>query len=212
MGNAAMSGHPSVSSTPATSASDTLLDATEAIVRSEGVAAISTRRVAQAANMPLSQIHYHFGSKRGLVLALLKRENSELLKRQTELYGSDLPLSRKWQLACDYLEEDMRSGYVRILHEMIAAGYGDDAIANEVRGQLGGWYRLIREACGQANEQFSSIGPFSPEELAILVGQCFLGIETLMLLNLEEAWTHGLSGLRKFGAMIEAAEKERVDG
>src|SRR5688500_18622253 len=38
-----------------------LLAATEACLHTHGYAGLSTRRVAEAANMPLSQIHYHFG-------------------------------------------------------------------------------------------------------------------------------------------------------
>ena len=33
--------------------------------------------------MPLSQLHYHFGSKQGLILALLEEENQRRLDRQT---------------------------------------------------------------------------------------------------------------------------------
>jgi DNA-binding transcriptional regulator YbjK len=38
------------------------------VLRQSGCAALSTRDVAAAACVPLSQIHYHFGSNQGLVL------------------------------------------------------------------------------------------------------------------------------------------------
>ena len=41
----------------------------------DGYAGLSTRRVADIAGVPLSQIHYHFGGKQGLVLSLLENEN-----------------------------------------------------------------------------------------------------------------------------------------
>ena len=44
-----------------------------------GYAGLSTRRVADAAGVPLSQIHYHFGSRQNLVLAVLEEENARLL-------------------------------------------------------------------------------------------------------------------------------------
>ena len=40
--------------------------------------AMSTRKVATEAGVPLSQVHYHFGSKGGLVLALLEAEDRRL--------------------------------------------------------------------------------------------------------------------------------------
>ena len=52
-----------------------------------GYAGLSTRRIAEAAGVPLSQIHYHFGSRQNLVLAVLDEENAVLLERQTRLYA-----------------------------------------------------------------------------------------------------------------------------
>ena len=62
-----------------------LLDAAKACLCQDGYARLSTRRVAELAGVPLSQIHYHFKSKRGLVLALLEDQNQQLLARQAEL-------------------------------------------------------------------------------------------------------------------------------
>ena len=54
------------------------------------------------------------------------------------------PLWRQWERACDYLDEDIESGYVRILQEMIAAGWSDAEVAAAVRDYMGGWYRPAR--------------------------------------------------------------------
>src|SRR5688500_6589237 len=90
-----------------------LLEAGRSCLLADGYAALSTRRVADQARVPLSQIHYHFGGKRGLVLALLQRENELLIERQRQLYGSEMPLWKRYEQACDLLEVDLESGYVR---------------------------------------------------------------------------------------------------
>lgn len=187
-----------------------LLDAARDILQSEGISALSTRTVAQRAGVPLSQIHYHFGSRSGLLLSLLKRENEALLERQTRMYAEDAPLSVKWSRACSYLEEDIRSGYVRTLHEMIASGFNDPEIAAEIRDLLSAWHKLLSDVCAEASDSLAPIGPFTPEEFAMLVGQCFLGLEAMLLLDLEAARVHGLAGLRKFGALIERAEANTI--
>src|SRR3954453_23229340 len=76
----------------------------------DGYAALSTRRVAEIAGVPLSQIHYHFGGKQGLVLSLLDHENNRLVERQRRMYGTEAPLWRRYDHACDVLEEDLASG------------------------------------------------------------------------------------------------------
>ena len=62
-----------------------LLEAAKKVLHQKGYSGLSTRDVAAAAEVPLSQIHYHFGSKQGLVLALFDYLNNELLDRQTRV-------------------------------------------------------------------------------------------------------------------------------
>ncbi|MDQ3466431.1 MAG: TetR/AcrR family transcriptional regulator, partial [Actinomycetota bacterium] len=62
--------------------SDAILDATRSRLLADGYANLSTRKVAVEAGVPLSQLHYHFGSKNGLILALLETENRRRLDRQ----------------------------------------------------------------------------------------------------------------------------------
>ena len=79
-----------------------IIEAARACLLADGYAAMSTRKVADQAGVPLSQIHYHFGSKDDLILGLLRAENKGRLERQAEMYGQDLPLSEQWELACDF--------------------------------------------------------------------------------------------------------------
>ena len=67
--------------------STTLLEAAKKVLRQNGYSGLSTRDVAAAAGIPLSQIHYHFGSKQGMVLALFEYLNAQLLDRQNALFG-----------------------------------------------------------------------------------------------------------------------------
>ncbi|HET7830072.1 MAG TPA: helix-turn-helix domain-containing protein, partial [Candidatus Limnocylindrales bacterium] len=129
-----------------------ILAAARARLLAEGYANLSTRAVADEAGVPLSQIHYHFGSKQQLILAVLGAENDRLLERQATMYGGPEPLWRQWELACDYLDEDLDSGYVRVLQEMIAAGWSDPEVAAAVRTYMAGWYGLLTDVAARASE------------------------------------------------------------
>ncbi len=129
-----------------------ILAAARACLLEDGDARLSTRRVADAAAVPLSQIHYHFGSKRQLVLRILAAENERLLERQAEMYAGPQPLWRQWEQACDYLDEDLRSGYVRVLQEMVAASWSDPALASAVRELVGGWFRLLTDVARRVEQ------------------------------------------------------------
>jgi AcrR family transcriptional regulator len=157
--------------------------------------------------VPLSQIHYHFGSKQNLLLEVLEEENRKLLERQTLMYQSELPLWKQWEQACDYLEEDLDSGYVRVLQEMMAAGYSDVDIAAKVRQDLRGWFELLTRVAERAEQQLGGLGPFTPREIAALAGLPFLGAEAIILLDMSEEALPSRSALRKVAEVLRALEE-----
>jgi AcrR family transcriptional regulator len=157
--------------------------------------------------MPLSQIHYHFGSKDALVLALLGYQNRRLLERQRMTFAADLPLWKRWEKACDYLDEDLASGYVRVLQEMMAAGWSNPEIAAAVRSFLSGWYELLGVVAKEAATRFGNFGPLRSDDIACLVGNAFLGCEAMLLLGFEEQGMPIRRALRRFGTMIRRMEE-----
>lgn len=184
-----------------------LLEAARACLMKQGVAGLSTRPVAETAGVPLSQIQYHFGSKRGLMLALLAHENEKLVDRQRRMYGQDEPLWKRYLQACDFLEEDLVSGYVRVLQEMIAAGWSDETVAGEVRALLQKWLELLEEVAREAEERFGSLGPFTARELSTLVALAFLGGEQLILLADSRWGKDARAALRRVGDLIRSLEE-----
>jgi len=174
----------------------------------DGYAALSTRRVADEAGVPLSQIHYHFGGKQGLILALLDHENARLVDRQRQMYGREMPLWKRYEQACDLLEDDLASGYVRVLQEMIAAGWSDPAVAKQVLVMLSDWFRLLEEVAQEAEAKFGSLGPLSPAAVAGLIALSFIGGEAIILLGGED-WSRDIRAwLRSFGDVIRKFEAE----
>lgn len=187
--------------------STTLLEAAKKVLRQNGHSGLSTRDVAAAAGVPLSQIHYHFGSKQGLMLALFDYLNAQLLDRQNAMFHDmTLSLSQRWDRACDYLDEDIASGYVRVLQELIAASWSDPEVAKVVRSGLMGWFELIAEVARQADRELGGLGPFSAEEVAALVSSAFIGAESLYLLGAEKKGAPVRQSLRRVGDAIRMAE------
>lgn len=184
-----------------------LLEAAKKVLRQNGYSGLSTRDVAAAASVPLSQIHYHFGSKQGMVLALFEHLNAQLLDRQDALAGdATLKLSEQWDRACDYLDDDIASGYVRVLQELIAASWVDAGVAKVVRAAIMGWVDLIAGVARKAERELGGLGPFSPEELAALVANAFIGAESHYLLGLEKKGAPVRQSLRRVGDLIRMAE------
>ena len=185
----------------------TLLEAAKKVLRRNGYSGLSTRDVAEAAGVPLSQIHYHFGSKQGMVLALFEYLNAQLLNRQNALFADPaLKLSEQWDRACDYLDDDIASGYVRVLQELIAASWADAALAEVVRADLKGWVDLIVDVARKAERELGGLGPFTPEEAGAFAANIFIGAESLYLLGTEQQNSPVRQALRRVGELIRIAE------
>lgn len=191
-------------------ARDALLEAAKSVLRERGYAALSTREVATVAGVPLSQIHYHFGSKQGLVLALFEYLDAQLLDRQQALYSDPaLSLADQWDRACAYLDDDLASGYVRVMHELAAAGWADPAVGEVVRKSLEHWIGLVIELARRFEQQYGRLGPFTPEEVGALVSNAFIGAESLVLTGLDSPAIPLRESLRRVGALIRSLERSK---
>ncbi len=190
-----------------------LLDAAQQVLLEEGYSGLSTRRVAEAAGTQMSQIQYHFGSKEGMILALFEYLNDQLIDRQTKTFANpDLSVSEKWALSCDYLDDDIGSGYVRVLMELTAAGWSNPAIGAAVRAAYAEWRELILTLTRQVEEKTGSLGPFSAEDIVALVSAAFIGSEAAIMLDYESSEIPFRQALRRFGKVIEYYETMDIGG
>ena len=184
-----------------------IIEAARTRLLADGYAGLSTRKVAEEAGVPLSQLHYHFGSKGGLIMALFEMENQERLTRQIHMYAEDRPLWQRYEQACDFLEDDLESGYVRVLQELVAAGWSNAEIGAAVRELLGGWIALLTEVAREAERRHGPLGPFTAEELATLIASAFFGSEALLLLGFDRDALPIRSALRRIGVLIREREE-----
>jgi AcrR family transcriptional regulator len=184
-----------------------IIEATRQRLLADGYAGLSTRKVAEEAGVPLSQLHYYFGSKGGLILALFEEDNRRRLERQKRMYAEDLPLWQRYERACDFLEDDLDSGYVRVLQEMIAAGWSHDDIRDAVRELLAGWFELLVEVAREAEHRHGHLGPFTAEEVATLVTTVFIGAEALILAGFDRQVLPIRSAVRRIGVLIRQIEE-----
>jgi AcrR family transcriptional regulator len=187
---------------------DQILRAARAILQRDGVAALAIRAVAAEAGVNLALVHYHFGSRDGLLLAVLEHLNAELLDRQRNLYErAEGTLAAKWRQACDYYRSDLESGYVRILLELAAHGYANPPMAERVRATMRGWQDLLREVIASALPRFGVTAvTVTTEDLTSMLISFWYGMEMRHLLGTPEAEGHLWRTLETIGRFIERLE------
>src|SRR4028119_199936 len=80
-------------------ASEALMDAAERLLLRDGRAGLSTRRVANEAQVNHGLVHYYFGSMEELLMQVLERFTARLLARQRAMYATEGPFLEKWRAA-----------------------------------------------------------------------------------------------------------------
>lgn len=78
-----------------------ILDATESLIREEGYAAVSTRRVAARAGLKPSLVHYYFPTTDDLFLALSRKGADESDQMIADALASDDPIRALWGFLTD---------------------------------------------------------------------------------------------------------------
>ena len=126
------------------------------------------------------------------------------------MYAEDAPLWRRYEQACDFLEEDLESGYVRVLQEMIAAGWSTPEIGDRARTMLAGWYELLTEVATEARRPVRwprSVHrrPKPPRSSATPS----IGAEELLLLGFDRHHDADPSAPRRVGDLIRASRSVR---
>ncbi len=123
-----------------------LLDAAERLIGARGVEGVSLRAINAEAGSNVAAAHYHFGSKEGLVRAVLDRRMAVLAEERYELLGplehEAMPSPRQLAevFAVPLLElsrEDTGMDYVRFLSALDRSGGAwlhllDDAFAPQL--------------------------------------------------------------------------------
>jgi AcrR family transcriptional regulator len=101
-----------------------ILDATQQIMRDEGYAAVSSRRVAEQAGLKSQLVHYHFGTMDELFLALYRRTEEEYLARQMRALTAPRPVSELWKISVEAETE--------LVAEFIALAVHRQAVRDEI--------------------------------------------------------------------------------
>ena len=127
-------------------ATDSLLDAAEALLVDVGYAAITVRKLAERAGVNQGLVHYYFGSMEEVFLQTLERFTDRLIERQTRLYAAELPFVDKWRTAMGYLTADFETGYQKVWLELQAMAWNHPEMRDRVATVLDRWQDVLLPA------------------------------------------------------------------
>ena len=144
-----------------------LLDATERLMLEGGYAAVSSRRVAEAAGVKPPLVHYYFATMDDLFLALFQRVADEGLARYAALFDAPDPVRALWEASGDPEQE--------------ALNFEFTALANhrpKVKAEIVRYAELFRARQAQALERV-----LPPELVSPLAAAVFMTCVSRTLLS-----------------------------
>lgn len=143
--------------------SNALLDATEHVVREEGYAAATSRRIAAEAGVKQQLVYYYFRTMDELLLQTFKRRVERALARLEEDIAANEPIQAIWKNLTTTVDG-------KLAFEFVALANHHDGIREQVRHFMTESRRMEAAAIErQFKEKGTDMGPVTPSAAAFIM-------------------------------------------
>jgi AcrR family transcriptional regulator len=149
----------------ATGARERLLEATARIMREEGYAAASSRRVAAEAGVKQALVYYYFPTMDDLFVEVLRAGADVALERMRALLTEDDPLQVLWQLNSDPRLTILNTEFMALANHRKAIGAVLKSYAERVRDIETAAVTMVMRANGIDLQQYP------PVAISMLIAQ-----------------------------------------
>lgn len=176
----------------------------------QGYASLNVRDIAADAGVNHALIGYHFRGKHQLVLAVLDDANTRLLERQSGMYEQPATASRKWEQACEFYEEDLASGFVMLLMQLMGASFHDEVLRKEFLPRFLQWQKLIETAVDEFIRTHGLKLPMSGRAITAWITYFWVGMEASMALGVPEEQGYHREALQAMTVLLKQVEGARA--
>ena len=131
------------------------------------------------------------------------------------MYRGTPSAGQQWQQACDFYEEDLKSGFVRLLMELMGASFHDEELRREFVPRLPRWHRLVEAAVTSSWPSPKLELPVSAQAIAAWIVWYWTGMEASMMLGIAENEGHQREALEAVATLLRrsrSAPRSRRDG
>jgi AcrR family transcriptional regulator len=149
------------------------LNAAEQLMREEGYAAITTRRLGAKAGVHPQLVHYYFSGMDNLFLELWRRFTGHYLARQAQAFLSSNPVRTVW-------EHDTDPHDASLAAELMALARHRKALGDEIANSVEKFRTMQASALSPVMDDFGLRDVFgSPEVLAL----CMVGLARILVVE-----------------------------
>jgi AcrR family transcriptional regulator len=162
---------------------DRIVEAATATLKAHGYAGASARTIAAEGGFNQALIFYHFGSVRNALLAALDRTSAERMEAYRTAAADAADMPALVAVATRIYHEDLASGHIKVLAELIAGASSDPALGPEIVARIEPWIDFAREEIERVFEGTPLENLLPGGDLAYAIVAQFLGLELLTHLD-----------------------------
>jgi AcrR family transcriptional regulator len=166
-----------------TATRDRIIEAALETLREEGFAGTTARAIAARGGFNQALIFYHFGSVAALLLESFRTTSEAQVAKYAAAASEVSSLADLVEIARGLHGEDMESGAVTAVTQLMAAAASDPEAGRAMLDRFEGWIGLVERAL-QGALQDHPLGSFVPvRQSAYAICAMFLGIELMSRLD-----------------------------
>lgn len=182
---------PQSSESPA-STKERIVEAAFQTLKEEGFAGTSARAIARRGGFNQALIFYHFGTLNDLVLSILDKTSAERMGRYRDSIGRAVTVDEKIQTATRLYREDLESGHITVISELIAGSLARPDLGPEVVARMQPWIEFAEGVITEVLAGSPFEGAVNPRTLAFAVVALYLGVDLLSHLDNDNSRAESL--------------------
>ncbi|MDI5976331.1 TetR family transcriptional regulator [Amycolatopsis magusensis] len=182
-----------------------LVEGVLAVIRDQGITAVSARSVAAAAGANQALIFYHFGTVEELIAQACVQTTETRVATYRDRFASVTSLSGLLDLGREIHETERADGNLAVLAQALAGAQSGGRLAEATREALGKWTAevestLVRVLAGSPLTEFAD-----PAGLARATSAGFLGLTLFETVD-REGGEQALGALAQLAALADVLE------
>lgn len=171
---------------------DRIVEAALDTLKEEGFAGTSARAIAKRGDFNQALIFYHFGTINDLLLAALDKTSEVRMTKYRDAVEAIDSVDEAVRVATDLYREDLASGHITVLSEMLAGSSGRPDLAPQILERLEPWIDLAEDAIRNVLSKLGLDGIAPPRALAYGINALYVGVDLLSHLENDDAKAEAL--------------------
>ena len=171
---------------------DKIVAAALQTMRTAGFTGASARTIAARGDFNQALVFYHFGSVHNLLLAALDATSKQRMERYEAVVAGVRSLPEMVRVAREIYQEDLESGHITVLSEMIAGSITDPDLGPQVAARMQPWIDFAARTIERAVEGTPFADLLPARDLAFAIVAFYIGVDLRTALDGDRARAENL--------------------